>query len=202
MSHDARKPKKAELGIEEPCVRRSVIRRFVCGTIALLAFVVGAGCKREARPFRDIPVAAARTQGETQTPLHAGAALPPTGTYSPYQENAWGQGEGKRLFTVYNCSGCHANGGGGIGPPLMDDEWIYGFEAANIYHTILEGRPNGMPSFRNKIPDQQVWQLVAFIQSMSGQTPIDASPGRSDHMRPHTPEIITPYQGRVQTGHK
>jgi cytochrome c oxidase cbb3-type subunit 3 len=84
----------------------------------------------------------------------------------------------------------------------MDDEWIYGFEPANIYFTIVEGRPNGMPSFRNKIPDFQVWQLVAYVQSMSGQTPIDASPGRSDRMRSHLPEIITPYQGRRQTGHK
>jgi cytochrome c oxidase cbb3-type subunit 3 len=121
---------------------------------------------------------------------------------SPYQENAWGQSEGKRLFLQYNCAGCHANGGGGIGPALMDDEWIYGFEPVNIYSAITEGRPNGMPSFRHKIPDYQVWQLVAYVQSMSGQTPIDASPGRRDHMRPHLPEIITPYQGRRQTGHK
>jgi cytochrome c oxidase cbb3-type subunit 3 len=59
-----------------------------------------------------------------------------------------------------------------------------------------------MPSFRNKIPDYQVWQLVAYVQSMSGQTPIDASAGRNDHMRAHRAEPITPYQGRRQTGHK
>jgi cytochrome c oxidase cbb3-type subunit 3 len=159
------------------------------------------GCERESRPFRELPVAAARNQSETQTPLHAGAPAPSAGT-SPYQENAWAQGEGKRLFSAYNCVGCHANGGGGIGPPLMDAEWIYGFQPRNIYSSIVEGRPNGMPSFRNKIPDYQVWQLVAYVQSMSGQTPIDASPGRSDHMRPHRPEIITEYQGRTQTGHK
>ena len=160
-------------------------------------------CERESRPFRDLPVASARQQSETQTSLYAGAPLPPSGTTSPYQENAWGQGEGKRLFTYYNCAGCHANGGGGIGPALMDDEWRYGFEPANIYYAIIEGRPNGMPSFRNKIPDHQVWQLVAYIQSMSGQTPIDASPGRSDHLYTgKPPEIITPYQGRKQTGHK
>jgi cytochrome c oxidase cbb3-type subunit 3 len=169
-------------------------------TGALLA--AGVACERESRPFRDLPVAAARSQQETQTPLHAGAPAPPSGTTSPYQENAWGQGEGKRLFTLYNCSGCHANGGGGIGPALIDDEWIYGFSPANIYSTIVEGRPNGMPSFRNKIPDYQVWQLVAYVQSMSGQTPIDASPGRSDHMYPRRPEIIRPYEGRRQTGHK
>lgn len=176
--------------------------RYVVPVSAFVIAIALAGCERETRPFRDLPVAAARTQSETQSSLHAGAPLPPIGTLSPYQENAWGQGEGKRLFSQFNCAGCHAHGGGGIGPALMDDEWIYGFDAANIFYTIVEGRPNGMPSFRNKIPDQQVWQLVAYVQSMSGQTPIDASPGRSDHMRTHTPEIITPYQGRRQTGHK
>jgi cytochrome c oxidase cbb3-type subunit III len=170
--------------------------------LVLLCVGLSIGCERETRPFRDQQLAPASVTHETQSPLQPGATTPPPGSISPYQENAWGQSEGKRLFTAYNCSGCHANGGGGIGPALMDDEWIYGFEPANIYYTIVEGRPNGMPSFRNKIPEFQVWQLVAFVQSMSGQTPIDASPGRSDHMRPHLPEIITPYQGRRQTGHK
>lgn len=170
--------------------------------LALCLAVLAGACERESRPFRDLPVAAARSQLETQTPLYAGIPAPPTGTLSPYQENAWGIAEGKRLFTQYNCVGCHANGGGAIGPPLMDAEWRYGFTPANIYSTIVEGRPNGMPSWRSKIPDQQVWQLVAYVQSMSGQTPIDASPGRSDHMHAHPPEIIQPYQGRVQTGHK
>ena len=63
--------------------------------------------------------------------------------------------EGQRLYRWYNCAGCHANGGGGMGPPLMDDKWIYGSEPENIVATILEGRPNGMPSFRGKVPDDQ-----------------------------------------------
>ena len=37
--------------------------------------------------------------------------MPPV--LSPYQENAWGMAEGKRLFSFFNCVGCHANGGGG-----------------------------------------------------------------------------------------
>jgi cytochrome c oxidase cbb3-type subunit 3 len=172
---------------------------------ALVLTVVSAlavACERESRPFRELAAASASTAQETQSSLQAGAVTPPPGSASPFQENAWGQSEGKRLYTYYNCVGCHAHGGGGIGPALMDDEWIYGFAPVNIFSTIVEGRPNGMPSFRNKIPDYQVWQLVAYIQSMSGQTPIDTSPGRSDQMRPHWPEIITPFQGRRQTGHK
>jgi cytochrome c oxidase cbb3-type subunit 3 len=173
----------------------------------VIAFVLApltatAACERESRPFRDLPVAAARAQSETQTSLYAGEASPPTGTLSPFQENAWGIGEGKRLYQQFNCSGCHAQGGGGIGPALMDDEWRYGFTPANIYSAIVEGRPNGMPSYRNKLADAQVWQLVAYVQSLSGQTPIDAAPGRSDHMHPRPPEMMMPYDGRRQTGHK
>ncbi|HEY8550159.1 MAG TPA: cytochrome c [Vicinamibacterales bacterium] len=159
-------------------------------------------CERETRPLRDLPAAAGRTPLETQTPLQAGGGPPPSGGVSPFQKNAWGQGEGKRLFVAYNCSGCHANGGGGIGPALMDVEWIYGYEPADIYASIVQGRPNGMPAFHDRIPDYQVWQLVAYVQSLSGQTPIDASSGRSDHLQARTPENIQPYTGRRQTGHK
>ena len=181
---------------------RTGIRKALTACVVAGASVALGGCERETRPFRDLPVAAARSQPETQTPLQAGPPLPPTGTISPYQENAWGTGEGKRLYVQYNCVGCHAHGGGGIGPALMDDEWRYGYETANIYSTIIEGRPNGMPSFRNKIPDAQVWQLVAYVQSMSGQVPIDVAPGRSDHLHPRKPEIIRPYEGRRVTGHQ
>ena len=35
---------------------------------------------------------------------------------------------GQEALRWFNCSGCHGNGGGGSGPPLMDDIWIYGGE--------------------------------------------------------------------------
>ena len=34
--------------------------------------------------------------------------------------------EGQRLYNAFNCVGCHAHGGGAIGPALMDDLWIHG----------------------------------------------------------------------------
>jgi cytochrome c oxidase cbb3-type subunit III len=156
------------------------------------------GCERESRPIGKLPGATA--QKETLTSLYAGPP-PATGSgLSPFQQNAWGMSEGKRLFTFYNCSGCHGNGGGGMGPPLMDDRWIYGSEPINIFTSIVEGRPNGMPSWRNKIPDAQVWQLVAYVQSMSGQAPQTAMPGRADHMRPSTPENNRRALKPVQSG--
>jgi cytochrome c oxidase cbb3-type subunit 3 len=171
----------------------------LAGACALLLLLPG--CERELRPFRDLPVAAARSQEPVGTSLFAGAQAPPTPQNSPFQENAYGIAEGKRLFTALNCAGCHGNGGGGMGPALMDDQWIYGSHPANIFATIVEGRPNGMPSWRNKIPDHQVWQLVAYTQSLSGQAPVDAMPGRADHMRSSTPENARSAQTPVQTGH-
>jgi cytochrome c oxidase cbb3-type subunit 3 len=74
---------------------------------------------------------------------------------------------GKQLYSAMNCVGCHANGGGGMGPPLMDSTWIYGSSLAHIFSSIREGRPNGMPSFRGRILDEQIWQLAAFVKSLS-----------------------------------
>jgi cytochrome c oxidase cbb3-type subunit III len=167
-----------------------------CGTLWM------AGCERESRSFHERQIAAARADLPGQSQLAAGGPVSPTGTTSPFQQNAWGISEGKRLFSAYNCSGCHAHGGGGIGPPLMDDKWIYGYEAHNIFETIVEGRPDGMPSFRNKIPDYQVWQLVGYVQAMSAQVPFDAAPGRDEHMQVRRAEPITPFKGRIQTGHR
>jgi cytochrome c oxidase cbb3-type subunit 3 len=105
-----------------------------------------------------------------------------------YEENAYALSEGKQLYSYFNCIGCHANGGGGMGPALMDDKWIYGSNPEQIFATIVEGRPNGMPSWRGRIPDYQVWMLAAYVRSLSGLVPKDAAPGRSDHMKGKKPE--------------
>ncbi|PYQ34932.1 MAG: hypothetical protein DMF54_07015 [Acidobacteria bacterium] len=92
--------------------------------------------------------------------------------------------EGQRLYNWYNCSGCHFRGGGGIGPALMDDVWIYGKDPGNIYATIVEGRPNGMPSWRGKIPEYQIWQIVTYVETLRGDRPIASSPGpREEHLQ-------------------
>ncbi|HEY2070666.1 MAG TPA: c-type cytochrome [Rhizomicrobium sp.] len=75
---------------------------------------------------------------------------------------------GMKDFDAFNCSGCHmANAGGGMGPSLSDDVWIYRSSPANIYLTIVQGRQAGMPAFGAMLPDRTVWELVAYIQSIS-----------------------------------
>jgi cytochrome c oxidase cbb3-type subunit III len=173
-------------------MKRPCVAAVAAITVALVA------CEREARPFRFADRHA--TVRETPTDLHAGVASYQVPDVSPFQQNAWGLSEGKRLFAAYNCSGCHGNGGGGMGPALMDAKWIYGSHPSNIFSSIVNGRPNGMPSWGGNIPDPQVWQLVAYVQSLSGQSPQTAMPGRSDHMSGATPENNRPAQTPVRTG--
>src|SRR5215212_3155853 len=147
-------------------------------------------CKREQRQFTT-PPANFKSYDVTMSDIRPGVGGMPQPVQNPADEHAFDTNEGKRLFTQYNCSGCHFNGGGGIGPPLMDEKWIYGQNSENIYSTIVEGRPNGMPSFRQKIPDAQVQQLVTYVRSMSGQLRKDVAPTRNDTMNARRSEQRT-----------
>ena len=170
--------------------------------LTLIAALATGACERETRRYQEVSVASTRVEGVPQTPLRPGGAMPEEHKLSPYTKNAYGQAEGKRLFAAFNCSGCHANGGGGIGPALMDDKWIYGSEPEQIYSTIVEGRPNGMPAFGGRIPSQQVWQIVSYIDALSGQVPQDAAPSRNDDMSVGKPENRIEYTKPHQTGHR
>jgi cytochrome c oxidase cbb3-type subunit 3 len=101
-----------------------------------------------------------------------------------YYDNAEAVNTGKRLFSQYNCSGCHSNGGGGMGPALMDDEWIYGDRLEQIHQTLVEGRPNGMPAWGGKIPDEQLWQISAYVRSMSLPQTLAAQNGPTPSQSP------------------
>ena len=163
-------------------------RGFIVVPWALALGLALAGCPREKRDFRSLPADNARTQPVRLVTLQPGAALPAQKYSGPYDGNSYGISQGERLYVQYNCVGCHFHGGGGIGPPLIDDEWLYGYEPQQVYATILQGRPNGMPAFMGKIPDNQVWELSAYVRSMSGLVPSSGAPGRNDDMHGPTPE--------------
>jgi cytochrome c oxidase cbb3-type subunit III len=83
---------------------------------------------------------------------------------NPYGGNAYAIQDGYRLYRWMNCSGCHGEGGGSIGPALWDEQWIYGGSPAQIAESILRGRPNGMPAYAGKLPESEVWKIVAYLQ--------------------------------------
>ena len=142
-------------------------------TLFLFVTLFSIACKREERAFQ------ISSSSRLQDPR------------SDYEQNAYMLSEGKRLFAAYNCNGCHSMGGGGMGPALMDQTWIYGGKPEEIFSTIVAGRPNGMPSFRDRVPDFQIWQLAAYVRSLSGQLRKDAAPTRDDHLQGRPPESMT-----------
>jgi cytochrome c oxidase cbb3-type subunit 3 len=46
-------------------------------------------------------------------------------------------------------------------------EFIYGREPANIYLSIRQGRPYGMPAWGELLSPDGIWDLVAYITSIS-----------------------------------
>jgi cytochrome c oxidase cbb3-type subunit III len=164
--------------------------RLVLGLVIAVAAI--AGCQREQRRFSEpAPAGAAR---QAASAITGGLAVPTKAAARPYESNAWAVAEGQRLYRWFNCDGCHANGGGGIGPALMDAEWLYGGEPERVFSSIVAGRDNGMPAFGDKITAAQAWQLVAYVRSLSGQLDRNVRPGRTDHMQVKPAEQSTPRE--------
>jgi cytochrome c oxidase cbb3-type subunit 3 len=116
----------------------------------------------------------------------AGAATPDGAIDmpNPYGEAPQAIADGKRLYEAMNCAGCHGyTGGGGMGPALNDSYWRYGGAPAQIYKTLYEGRPQGMPAWGHALPADQLWKITAYVSSLGGGiAPKDAVAAlRGDH---------------------
>ena len=94
---------------------------------------------------------------------------------NPFANDPSALAEGGKLFKQMNCAGCHGyDAKGGMGPDLTDAYWRYGGKAADIYKSIADGRPQGMPTWGHTLPERQIWQLTAYVQSL-GTTSASAS---------------------------
>ena len=155
------------------------------------SLVLLSSCQREKRDLRPSPARLAiyGSAAKQSTLLPGGPIGASPVVNNPYNSSGFDISEGQRLFNWYNCSGCHAHGGGGIGPPLIKSEWIYGGEPGNLFDTIVKGRPNGMPTWGDRIPEYQIWQIVAYVRSLNGQQLRSATPAREDSIEKN-PENI------------
>lgn len=157
------------------------------------------GCNQSAPQVRTPAYAPGQQSGPGPTPVSTlrpgDAPLPPPSPLAAYYEGNRGAiSAGERYFKWYNCNGCHFDGGGGIGPAFMDQKWRYGGQMDQIFRSIADGRPNGMPTWRGKIPDSQIWELAAYVKHLSTpeawqamalpKTPLDPAADTGFHQEP------------------
>jgi cytochrome c oxidase cbb3-type subunit III len=133
---------------------------------ALVALGIGHARATQAPPVASAPapfVSHAEHIQPGQSRPFAGIAL-----RNPYTGDAKARDDGAKLFVAYNCIDCHgADGSGAMGPSLADGRWHFGGADAEIYESIYQGRPEGMPAWGSLIGPDQIWRLVTYVQSLS-----------------------------------
>ena len=86
---------------------------------------------------------------------------------------------GAKLYNT-SCAGCHGpDGSGGRGPNLVRRALWHPLSDNDIFRTIQNGVPGAdMPP--TKLPDEQTWNLVAFVHALTGPASESNPPGNSD----------------------
>jgi cytochrome c oxidase cbb3-type subunit III len=172
--------------------------------VALIAAAMPLGWLRDPRQYRTDPPTSADLGKIRLMPIGI-SGTPPEIYFAmgkPYQNDSYHVSQGKRLYDWFGCRACHGDGRGADGPSFLDGWWLYGPEMISIVASIRKGRPHGMPPFRNKMTDEQIWQLAAYVQSIGAYQAHLSAPSRNDdkHTRPsenRAPATLNFIQGPV-----
>jgi cytochrome c oxidase cbb3-type subunit 3 len=78
-----------------------------------------------------------------------------------------------RTTYLQMCASCHGDDGGGtIGPNLVDEYWIHGNSPMAIHRVIEEGvLPKGMPAWGMMLRPEQIDAMTAYLISVAGSVP-------------------------------
>jgi len=151
------------------------IPSFVQGMI--VAAVLGGAAALSASqlaPERRPPQQGTQPTYFVEHPDHVQPGLPLQGRFAsltnPYEGNAQRADEGSKLFVAYNCLDCHgADGSGAMGPSFQDGRWHFGGSPAEVFESIYQGRPDGMPAWGGRISNDQIWMLTAYVRSLASK---------------------------------
>lgn len=103
----------------------------------------------------------------------------------PFTVNATALKRGAERFIIF-CSPCHGVTGDGKGnimeykypipPTSMYEQKVYDMADGNIYEVISNGIRN-MPSYREQIPPDDRWRIVAHVRALQDMgTPVASTP--------------------------
>ena len=85
---------------------------------------------------------------------------------NPFAGDRAAEEEGERTFKE-NCRSCHGEkGAGGFGPKLSLKAHKFGNADADLFASVAEGRPGGMPAFLPQLGKDRVWKVVAYIRRL------------------------------------
>lgn len=105
---------------------------------------------------------------EEYIPVGLPSRARPLSLRNPFEGNREAIATGARIFVAYNCVDCHgADGSGAMGPSFQDGRWRFGGSASEVFESIYQGRPEGMPAWGGRISEEQIWMLVAYVRSLT-----------------------------------
>jgi len=109
-------------------------------------------------------------QHDENLPVGFPLGVKPITVKNPYEGDKKAISTGAQLFIAYNCLDCHgADGSGAMGPSFQDGRWHFGGSPGEVFESIYQGRPDGMPSWGGRITDDQIWMLTAYVRSLSSK---------------------------------
>jgi cytochrome c oxidase cbb3-type subunit 3 len=137
--------------------------------VMLCAALATAGCQRT-----DNLLVAGDSLRFIEHPENLPAGFPsqtkPLLVTNPYEGDKRAIGMGGQLFIGYNCLDCHgAEGSGAMGPSFQDGRWHFGGSPGEVFESIYQGRPDGMPAWGGRISNDQIWMLTAYVRSLSSK---------------------------------
>jgi cytochrome c oxidase cbb3-type subunit 3 len=99
---------------------------------------------------------------------------------------------GKSIYET-NCVACHAaDGGGGVGPNLVDDYWLHGGAIKDVFTVVKYGVvEKGMVPWEDQLSPEQIQQVSSFILSLKGTTPANPKIPQGE-LLPVTPNGAAP----------
>ena len=158
-----------------------MLRTDLTRAAAILVMFTLHGCTRDSRAA-EVPVDQAPASSSSRAGgdlagrfvshadyIQPGMVKPFTGLQlrNPHDGNAKAIATGAKLFVSYNCVDCHgADGSGAMGPSLADGRWHFGGANAEVFESIFQGRPEGMPAWGSLLNDDQIWMLVSYVRSL------------------------------------
>ena len=110
----------------------------------------------------------------------------------PNENTAYDMSQGKRLYSWFGCASCHGEGEGGAGPSFLDGWWLYGPSIVSIVASIRDGRPHGMPPFRDRMTIDEIWQLSGYVKSIGAYSAKTTAPSRNDDRQTRPAENRAP----------